>query len=99
MNTHDDEWFDYIIVGGGTSGLVVAARLSENPDVKVLVLEAGDSHLNDPKINMPTGWPALLETDADWNFTTIPQVEFEMIEHCPIKSADLRGRNVSAGEK
>lgn len=35
------ETFDYIVIGGGTSGLVVAARLTENPNVKVGVLEAG----------------------------------------------------------
>lgn len=69
--------FDYIIVGGGTSGLVLANRLSENPEVKVLVLEAGKSYLGDPRISMPAGWPALLETEADWNFKIIPQVSYE----------------------
>ena len=42
--------FDYVIVGGGTAGLVLAARLSENPATSVLVLEAGAAHLNDPMI-------------------------------------------------
>lgn len=76
--TETRDEFDFIIIGGGTSGLVVAARLSENPDVQVLVLEAGDSYLNDPRVNMPAAWPALLETDADWNFTNTPQVSHSM---------------------
>lgn len=40
--------YDYVVIGGGTAGLVVAARLSENPDVSVAVLEAGANRLDDP---------------------------------------------------
>ena len=42
--------FDYVIIGGGTAGLVLAARLSEDPTKSVLVLEAGGAHLGDPMI-------------------------------------------------
>jgi choline dehydrogenase len=38
--------FDYVIIGGGTAGLVLAARLTENPDVQVVVLEAGEKRLD-----------------------------------------------------
>ena len=42
--------FDYVIISGGTAGLTLAARLSEDPSKSVLVLEAGGAHLNDPMI-------------------------------------------------
>ncbi len=42
----DSKVFDYVIIGGGTAGLVLANRLSDNPAVQVLVLEAGDERLD-----------------------------------------------------
>lgn len=64
---------DYIIIGGGTSGLVVANRLSENPDVQVLVLEAGKDMTTDPRVNVPAFWTALLGSEADWQYQSVPQ--------------------------
>lgn len=65
---------DYVIVGGGTSGLVIANRLTENPDVKVTVLEAGQDQLKDPRVNIPAFWTSLLATDLNWGFASTPQV-------------------------
>lgn len=66
--------YDFIIVGGGTAGLVVAARLSENSNVSVLVLESGGDALADPRVAIPAMWSAVLGTELDWDFITVPQV-------------------------
>ena len=65
---------DFVIIGGGTSGLVIANRLSEDPNVQVLVLEAGEEHLSDPRIMIPALCMSLQGSEADWNFVTTPQV-------------------------
>ncbi|RYO84414.1 hypothetical protein DL764_009339 [Monosporascus ibericus] len=65
--------YDFVIIGGGTAGLVVAARLTENVDVSVLVLEAGEDASQDPRVNIPALWSAVLGTDLDWDFMTVPQ--------------------------
>ena len=65
---------DYVIVGGGTSGLVLASRLSENPNISVIVLEAGENHLDDPRVNIPAFWTSLIGTELDWQFESLSQV-------------------------
>ncbi|KAJ4416154.1 hypothetical protein N0V82_006914 [Gnomoniopsis sp. IMI 355080] len=67
------ETFDYVVVGGGTAGLVLAARLTEDPKVRVLVLEAGEDLTADPRVNIPAMWTQLAGTSADWCFETTPQ--------------------------
>lgn len=64
---------DYIIIGGGTSGLVVANRLSEDPDVQVLVLEAGQDLSADPRVNVPALFTTLMGSDAAWQYQSVPQ--------------------------
>jgi choline dehydrogenase-like flavoprotein len=66
--------FDIIIVGGGTAGLVLAARPSEDPDTQVLVLEAGHDLGDDPRVSVPGMWPQLQGTEADWQLKTAPRV-------------------------
>lgn len=66
--------FDFIIVGGGTAGLVVANRLSEDPAQHVLVLEAGSDLSQDPRVKTPALIETLLTSEANWGFQTKPQV-------------------------
>ncbi|KAK9852252.1 hypothetical protein MYU51_008653 [Penicillium brevicompactum] len=66
--------FDYIICGGGTAGCTIAARLSENPNVTVGLIEAGKSRLGDPVVDIPGMWPAqLANPDYDWGMYSEPQ--------------------------
>ncbi|KAK4251402.1 hypothetical protein C7999DRAFT_37728 [Corynascus novoguineensis] len=65
--------FDFVIVGGGTAGLVLAARLSEDANVQVLVVEAGENLTDDPRVKIPAMWPQLQGTECDWQFKSVPQ--------------------------
>lgn len=67
-----DETFDYVVIGSGSAGGVVAARLSEDPTIRVLLLEAGPVD-DDEMIRMPIGFSALFKTKWDWNYETTPQ--------------------------
>jgi choline dehydrogenase-like flavoprotein len=66
--------YDYIVVGGGTAGLVVAARLTENPSVTVAVIEAGQNGMDDKRISTPSLYPSLIgNKEYDWCFTSVEQ--------------------------
>ncbi|KAI2617503.1 GMC oxidoreductase [Hypoxylon sp. NC1633] len=68
-----NEHYDFVIIGGGTAGLVVVTRLSEDPSQHVLVLEAGADYTDDPRVKTPAFFDALKNTEADWAFKTSDQ--------------------------
>ncbi len=63
--------FDFIVCGSGSSGSVVAARLADNPAVRVLLIEAG-GHDDVPEVMTPGAWPTNLGTERDWGFVAQP---------------------------
>jgi choline dehydrogenase len=80
---------DYVIIGGGTAGCVLAARLSEDPDARVLLLEAGSAK---PLLAMadPAAWPELVGSAADWADFTTAQADAGMLPY-------PRGRGLGGG--
>ncbi|KAL0952842.1 hypothetical protein HGRIS_007067 [Hohenbuehelia grisea] len=66
--------FDYVVIGGGTAGLTLAARLSENPSISVAVLEVGQENFDEPKILIPGQFGATFgDPKFDWVFKTTKQ--------------------------
>jgi choline dehydrogenase len=69
----DGGTFDYVIVGAGSAGAVLAARLSEDPEISVCLLEAGPRDKS-PLIHIPFGLAVLMrQRSTDWNYRTAPQ--------------------------
>ncbi|KAH9852918.1 GMC oxidoreductase [Lenzites betulinus] len=68
--------YDYVVIGGGTAGCVLASRLSEDPGNTVLLIEAGQSHEYSIYTRIPYAWGRILKTAADWAYYTTPQKGF-----------------------
>jgi choline dehydrogenase-like flavoprotein len=64
--------YDYVIVGAGSAGCVLAARLSEDPEVSVLLLEAGPPDVNQ-NVHVPLGYLQLARTEVDWDYASAPE--------------------------
>ncbi|CAG8121799.1 unnamed protein product [Penicillium salamii] len=83
MSVKDGAHFDFIVVGGGTAGSMVACRLAENPRVKVLIVEAGVGNaINIPEIRTPSGAMELRNSQYDWAYKTtlIKRDDYERVE-------------------
>ena len=66
------ESYDYVIVGAGSAGCVLAGRLSEDPDARVALVEAGAED-SQPEIHIPAAFPALFKSSLDWDLLGEPE--------------------------
>ncbi|XP_071156190.1 glucose dehydrogenase [FAD, quinone]-like isoform X3 [Mytilus edulis] len=73
LNIKVNSTYDYIVVGSGSAGAVIANRLSEDSDVSVLLLETGGSELNNDNIRVPLKVGSLQMSNEDWAYYTVPQ--------------------------
>ena len=75
VETFLSQKYDFVVIGGGTAGLAIAARLTENPNVTVGVLEAGQDRRGDLLVDTPGLFLGMLNhPDYEWQYKTTPQV-------------------------
>ncbi|PYE17517.1 choline oxidase [Williamsia limnetica] len=68
-----EQTFDYVVIGGGSAGCAVAARLSEDPSISVALIEAGPDDRDIPEVLQLDRWMELLESGYDWDYVVEPQ--------------------------
>ena len=91
-----NEWsnsYHYIVVGSGSAGAIVAARLAEDPRVRVLLLEAGGAQ--SLRTDMPPLYPSFLGTDYDWNYMSEPQ-KYMGLAYVDKRQTEPRGMSASS---
>jgi pyridoxine 4-oxidase len=72
MRPSPENWFDFLVIGSGSAGAVLAARLAEDPALKIGLIEAGGSAVH-PLIAQPAKWPMLQGSEIDWAYRTVVQ--------------------------
>jgi len=68
-----DSTFDYVVVGGGTAGCVLAARLTEDPATRLCLIEGGPTDEGNDQVLLLKNWVSLLEGPLDYNYGTVEQ--------------------------
>lgn len=90
MGLSSENWFDFLVIGSGTAGSVLAARLSEQAELRIGLIEAGGPATN-PMIAAPAKWPLLQGSEVDWAYRTVPQ------RHCANRVHDWPRGKVIGG--
>jgi choline dehydrogenase len=83
--------YDYVVIGAGSAGCVVANRLTEEGETTVLLLEAGNPATK-PEIQVPLAWTSLLGTEVDWDISQNPNrisMDAKFFRHAAKLSVDL----------
>ncbi|KAL3454196.1 hypothetical protein BJX65DRAFT_301982 [Aspergillus insuetus] len=94
MSVKDNARFDFIVVGGGTAGNVVAGRLAENPNARILVVEAGIANSKEREaIRVPSNAMELRDSEYDWAYKTtmVKRDDYERVEKPNTRGKALGG--------